>query len=152
MGLSGGAVQILGNAYHWSDFTDVSIEAQHAWLGRPNVAGTPLAPDPCFSCFEHLYPIQWLPPMQPIAGHWWLLRHQIAGDDWRTAEADAPWKRYTSLKLDIHRSYDGAQIDWWLIDPARTGAVPVILIALLLGLAVPFRPWLGALRGRSGNA
>ncbi len=147
--LTGGAVQVLGNAYHWSDFTNVSIEAQHAWLGRPNVAGTPLAPDPCFSCFEHLYPIQWLPTMQPIAGHWWLLRHQIAGDPWRVAEADAPWKRYTSLTLDIHKSYDAVEFDWWLSGPAQFGWLPVLLIAFLLALAIPVRPWIAALRSES---
>ncbi len=144
--LAGFAVQLLGNAYDWSDFTNVSIDAQHAWLGRPNVSGTPLAPKPCFSCFEHVYPIEWLPPMQPILGQWWLLEHHIAGDDWRTAEADAPWKRYTSLTLDIQRPYDAAEVDWWLAAPTRHGIWPVALIGLVLLLAVPVRPWLTALR------
>jgi hypothetical protein len=150
VGFAGVTVQVLGNAYGWSDFTNVSIEAQHAWLGRPNTGGTPLGPYPCFSCFEHLYPIQWLPPMQPILGQWWLLRHHLAGDDWRTAEADAPWKRYTSLTLDIQKSYDSAEIDWWMSGPKRYGLLPIALMAVLLVLPVRIRPWLAAL-GANGD-
>ena len=147
VGLAGVTVQVLGNAYNWSDFTSVSIEAEHAWLGHPNTAGTPLAPYPCFSCFEHLYPLQWLPPMQPIVGHWWLLRHHVVGDDWRTAEADASWKVYTSLTLDIQKSYDAAESDWWLIGSSRHGLLLILVIGFALALAVPVRPWIAALRG-----
>jgi hypothetical protein len=142
------AVQGLGNAFYWDDFINISRQGQQAWLGRPDVSGTPLAPAPCFSCFEDVYPIEWLPPMQPIAGHWWLLRHKVAGDDWRTAEGDAPWKRYTSSTQDIALSYDGTNIDWWPLGAASSGGLAAALTALLLLLAIPIRPWLTALRAR----
>lgn len=139
-------VQLLGSAFDWSDFTRISMDVQHAWLGRPDLSGTPLAPAPCFSCFEHLYPIQWLPPMQPIGGQWWLLKHKLAGDDWRTAEADGPWKSYTSVTADIQAAYDSAALDWWLAMPTSQGRWPALLLAALLALAVPIRPWLTDLR------
>jgi len=145
-GVAGLFVQLLGSSFDWSDFTKISMDAQHAWLGRPDLSGTPVAPQPCFSCFEHLYPLQWLPPMQPIRGQWWLLTHKLAGDDWRTAEADAPWKSYTSLTLDIREAYDTAALDWWLAVPTSRGRWPLLLIALLLLLAMPVRPWLTDLR------
>lgn len=148
------AVQLLGNAFYWDDFINISRQAQQAWLGRPDVRGTPLAPAPCFSCFEEVYPIEWLPPMQPIGGHWWLLRHKVAGDDWVRAEADAPWKRYTSRSLDIASSYQGADIDWWPLGTAPAGRWGVWGIVVALTLAIPARPWLRALRPnpRGGDA
>ena len=114
---------------------------------QDRIRGTVLAPYPCFSCFEEVFAVQWLPPMQPILGHWWLLRHQVAGDDWKTAEADAPWKRYTSLTIDIQQSYEHAGIDWWLLavpDGRRLAAF--LLITQMLTLATPLRPWRDALR------
>jgi len=150
VGVGGLAVQLLGTAFDWSDFTQISIDAAHAWLGRPDVSGTPIAPAPCFSCFEHLYPIQWLPPMQPIRGQWWLFKHKVAGHDWRTAEADAPWKSYTSATLDIRAPYDVAELDWWLAMPTSRGRWPLLLVAGLLILAVPVRPWITALRATEG--
>lgn len=151
VGAAGLFVQLLGTAFDWSDFTKISMDAQHAWLGRPDVSGTPLAPAPCFSCFEHLYPIQWLPPMQPIRGQWWLLTHKLAGDDWRTAGADAPWKRYTSVAPDIRDAYDAAALDWWLAMPTAHGRWPLLLMGVLLALAVPIRPWLSELRSTDGT-
>jgi len=151
LGVAGVAVQCLGNVFYWDDFINISRQAQQAWLGRPDVSGTPLAPAPCFSCFEEVYGIEWLPPLQPIAGHWWLLRHKVAGDDWKVAEADAPWKRYTSVTPDIAASYDGADIDWWPLGAGASRGPAVAAIALLLLLAIPVRPWLTALR-RSDDA
>jgi hypothetical protein len=146
LGLAGVGVQCLGNVFYWDDFINISRQAQQAWLGRPDVSGTPLAPAPCFSCFEEVYGIEWLPPMQPIAGHWWLLRHKVAGDDWKVAEADAPWKRYTSTTTNLAASYDGADIDWWPLGAGQSSGLAVAAIALLLLLAIPLRPWLTALR------
>jgi hypothetical protein len=145
--LGGAAVQGLGVAFGWDDFIFISHRAQMLWLGVPDTRGTALAPYQCFSCIEDLYPIQWLPPMQPIAGHWWLLRHKIAGSDWKAAEADAPWKRYTSLTLDIQASYDRAQIDWWVLGTSPDLRPIAFISALFLLLAIPVRPLLGALRG-----
>ena len=146
--LAGTTIQIIGNAFAWDDFVLISHQAQLQWLGVPDSRGTVLAPAPCFSCFEDLYPLQWLPPMQPIAGGWWLLRHKIARSDWKAAEADAPWKRYTSLTLDIESSYTHAQIDWWLLGTSSELRSVALVSMLFLLLAVPVRPWVGALRGR----
>jgi hypothetical protein len=141
------AVQVLGCAIRWDDYMEIARQAQQAWLGRPDRGGTPLAPYPCFSCFEEVYGAEWLPPMQPILGHLWLLRHRIAGDGWRAAEADAAWKRYTSLTLDIHRTYEQGGIDWWLMDapPGRRAATAAIM-ASLLALALPRKAWRNTLR------
>jgi hypothetical protein len=146
--LAGVAAQGLGNAFAWRDFIRISRQAQEAWLGRPATAGNVLAPYECFSCFEQMYPIQWLPPMQPMAGHWWLLRHKIRGDDWKAAAADAPWSRYTSLAIDIRSGYDGARVDWLPLEAGPRAAALAALALLLLLLAVPVRPWLAALRWR----
>jgi hypothetical protein len=143
---AGAAVQGLGNVFYWDDFINIARQTQQSWLGRPDVSGTPLAPAPCFSCFEEVYGIEWLPPLQPIAGHWWLLRHKAAGDDWKTAEADAPWKRYTSSTANIQASYEAADIDWWPLGVPASRGLAVVVIALLLFLAIPLRPWLTALR------
>lgn len=145
--VTGIAVQGLGNALGWDDFMGIARQAQQTWLGKPDKRGTVLRPDPCYSCFEEVFAIQWLPPLQPILGQWWLLRHKIAGDDWKVAEADAPWKRYTSLTLDIKGPYELAAIDWWPFAtvPGRRAAT-VALITLLLGLATPLRLWRAALR------
>jgi hypothetical protein len=149
--LGGVAIQIIGNAFAWDDFVLIAHQAQMQWLGVPDTRGTPLAPEPCFSCFEDLYPLQWLPPMQPIAGGWWLLRHKIAGSDWKAAEADAPWKRYTSLTLDIETSYVRAHIDWWLLGTSPDLRPVAIVSTLFLLLAIPLRPWMRALRGEHGD-
>jgi hypothetical protein len=144
---AGLAVQALGCLIRWDYFMSVAREAQEAWLGHPDRRGTVLAPYPCFSCFEEVYGVQWLPPMQPILGHWWLLRHHVAGDDWRAAAADAPWTRYTSLPLDIRESYGLAGFDWWLMAaPPGRRALAGLAIGLLLALATPIRPWRDALR------
>jgi hypothetical protein len=135
-------VQAVGNLMSWDSFTDVAVQAQRSWLGRPDSRGTVLAPYPCPSCFEHVYGVQWLPPMQPISGQWWLARHKLAGDDWKTAEADAPWKAYTSLPLDIKEAYESASVDIWvaLLPPGRR--LPLfLLVTLLAALAIPVRRW-----------
>lgn len=144
--LAGITVQILGNAFVWDHFFNISRRVQHAWLGTPDTTGTALAPYDCYSCFEEAFPVQWLPSMQPIAGHWWLLRHKAAGDDWRTAQADGPWRRYTSLTVDIQEAYDDASIDWWPLGVGQ-GKVPLAIVFALLALgAIPFRPWVNDLK------
>jgi hypothetical protein len=144
--LAGIGVQVLGCLVRWDDYMMVAGQAQHAWLGTPDRRGTVLDPYPCFSCFEEVYGAQWLPPMQPIAGHLWLLRHRIAGDDWKTAQADAAWRRYTSLTLDIEESYNARTVDWWLMAaPPDRRAVAALVIFGLLGAAVPYRAWRSAL-------
>ena len=143
-------VQTIGNFMTWDPFIDVARQVQRQWLGRPDTRGTVLSPYPCSSCLEEVYGIQWLPPLQPIAGQWWLARHKLAGDDWRTAEADAPWKRYTSLTLNIEQSYDSAAIDHWSAQLPPGSKLPTLaIIALLLGIATPVRKWRNALSAES---
>ena len=143
---TGMAVQALGCLIRWDDFMAVAEQAQWAWLGQPDRRGTPLAPYTCFSCFEEVYGTEWLPPMQPILGHLWLLRHRIAGDDWRVAASDAAWRRYTSLTLDIRETYDQGGIDWWLLGVPPGRRLPAaVAISSLLALAIPRRIWRNAL-------
>jgi hypothetical protein len=146
--LAGLTVQGLGMAFYWDDFIAIARRVQYAWLGHPDSSGSALAPYPCYSCFDELYGVQWLPSMQPIEGHWWLLRHKLAHDDWMTAQADAPWRRYTSLVLNIERPYDDAQIDWWPLLAPRGRRLPLVVVGgLFLALALPTRLWIYALRG-----
>jgi hypothetical protein len=133
----GVAVQILGNAFYWDDYIRLSTWAQRAWLGQPDTRGTPVAPHPCMSCFEHVYPIQWLPPMAPIRGHLWLLRNRAAGKPWQAAAADAPWGRYTSLALDIRYPYEASEIDWWPLAFRKRSGAAVATTGLLMAFAVP---------------
>jgi hypothetical protein len=149
--LAGGiAVQVLGCTIRWDDYMEIARQAQQAWLGRPDRGGTPLAPYACYSCFEEVYGIEWLPPMQPILGHLWLLRHRIAGDGWREAEADAAWKRYTSLTLDIHQTYEQGGVDWWLMNVQSGRRIPAIIIIMsLLALGIPRKVWRRTLQLRS---
>lgn len=111
----GFAVQILGNAFHWDDFARIEREARHRWLGTPRPAAQGNG-----NGFEELHGLAWLPPFSPLEGNFWLFRHALlTRHDWAAAEADAPWKRYTRLKLDIARSYAQVRIDWWPLDLRR---------------------------------
>jgi hypothetical protein len=113
---AGLSVQLLGNAFYWDHFIRISMDARTAWLGEPNRTGAiiPVRADRhCDSCFEDVHQLEWLPPFQPIRGHLWLLRATLAGDDARQAEADAPWHEYTSLAVDLSRTYPRVRIDWW---------------------------------------
>jgi hypothetical protein len=146
--LLGLLVQSLGTAFYWDDFIAIARRVQYSWLGHPDLSGSILAPYPCFSCFDELYGVQWLPSMQPIEGHWWLLRHKLAHDDWRSAQKDAPWARYTSLTFNIQEAYDRAEIDWWpLMAPRGRRLVVVLLGGLFPGLVIPWRLWRSTLRG-----
>jgi hypothetical protein len=135
-------VQILGNAFYWDHYIRIGKEAREHWLGRPNRAGA-YRPDRgghCDDCFEDMFPLNWLPAFQPIEGHYWLLRHVVADDDWRSAEEDAPWHRYTTLNLNIASSYQRARIDWWVFlwmvdypDYFWGGAILLGLLVLVFG-------------------
>ncbi len=140
----GVAIQVLGSAFYWSAFIAIARTVQRQWLGRPDTRGTVMAPYPCYSCFEEIYGVAWLPPFQPIGGHWWLLRNKIAGHDARQAEADAPWKRLTSIRLDISSDYDAAQIDWWPLALGRRGWPVALMGGALLLVAIPWRAWRAA--------
>lgn len=151
--LLGVAVQVLGSAFYWDDFIAVARAAQYSWLGHPNSRGSALAPYDCYSCMDELYSVQWLPSMQPIEGHWWLLRHKLAHDDWQAAAGDAPWARYTSLALNVEAPYDRAEIDWWpLLAPPGRRLPLALLTSICLALLLPWRRWIAALRSDDAPA
>jgi hypothetical protein len=138
-------IQVLGAAFYWDHFIRIAQEARTQWLGPVNRTGA-FPPDrggACDPCFEDLHGLNWLPAFSPLEGHAWLFRHVRAGDSWQVAEADAPWRRYTNLKLNIARSYGAVRIDWWLLDfkgPLRPGGI-VLLLLMSLGTAVSAGFW-----------
>jgi hypothetical protein len=153
--LGGGFVQYLGNAFYWDHFIRIQRDATRAWLGTPNTNGNGLAATPyaCGACFEDMHSMQWLPPFQPIVGHFWMLRH--LDDSWVVAEQDAPWHRYTSLQLNIAANWNRARFDWWFIEFRGTNPkiswvlIFLLPVLVLLGFGLFFREvWL-ATRTRS---
>jgi len=116
-------VQLLGNAFHWDHFIRIAIEARHRWLGAADKSGSVLPTEDglCGACFEDVHAATWLPPFNPVEGHLWLWRHVRAGDDFQAAQLDAPWRRYTSLTLDIEQTYSRARVDWWYLDFLKSG-------------------------------
>jgi hypothetical protein len=130
----GGFVQVLGNAFYWDHYIRLVVfQASRQWLGQPNVKGA-IAPDRggfCDGCFETMYPIEYLPPFQPIVGHWWLLKHVPFGHTWAQAERDAPWHPHTTLPLQIS-DYDRARVDWWILAHAEARAVAAAIVTVLM--------------------
>jgi hypothetical protein len=146
--------QLLGNAFYWDHFIRISQAARNQWLGNPDRRGA-YRPDKgrghCDDCFEDMNHLVWLPPFQPIQGNLWLLRHKIAGDDWKTAEKDAPWHRYTSLNPNIQDSYDRSRVDWWgllwLVDhPGHLEAGLILFVVLLIALGWSASLWVRHVR------
>jgi hypothetical protein len=137
--VTGVGVQIVGNAFYWDHFIRIAMDARVQWLGKPNRGGA-YVPERgrghCDSCFEDMHGVIWLPPFSPIKGHAWLLSSLIDGDDARAAEKTAPWHRYTSLTLDIGRTYPSARLDWWgmlwIKDHRHTRPVGIALLVLFL--------------------
>lgn len=149
-------VQLLGSAFYWDHWIRLSTAAREAWLGKPDRSGAAIAEagrGHCDSCFEDMHGHNWLPPLQPIAGHLWLLRHVPAGDAWSVAEADAPWRRYTSLSLPLESVYRRARVDWWGLILVEQRPVRVVGLALFVVLAAAaglgVRSWMGGARGGS---
>ncbi len=139
--LLGVFVQYLGNAFYWDHFIRIQAEASHAWLGRPDTKGSGML-DPstgCGACFEEMHPMQWLPPFQPIMGHYWMLRHALDDADWEEAEADAPWHRYTSNQINIASSWRRVRLDWWF--PEYRESLPKV--SWTLAIAFPLLALLG---------
>jgi hypothetical protein len=111
---AGITVQLLGGAFYWDTWIRATQEAKRAWFGQADLRGAQLpSGGGCLACFEDMYAHSYLPVFSPIEGHWWLLKHVWKGDDWKAAEKDAPWKRYTSLDLNAKDSYLRAHLDWW---------------------------------------
>jgi hypothetical protein len=87
--VAGLCVQILGNAFYWDHFLRIALDVRTKWLGQPNRSASLTADKGgfCEGCFEDVYPTVWLGPLQPILGHFWLLRHVPFEDSWQQAAA-----------------------------------------------------------------
>ncbi len=136
---AGVAVQLLGTAFYWDHYIRIAKQAREQWLGQPDRSGAIIAErgrGHCDSCFEDMHGVMWLPPFNPIKGHWWLLKSTASGDNWKAAEAAAPWHRYTALPVDIHATYARVRLDWWgllwLRDFRQYRAAGIVLLVLLL--------------------
>jgi hypothetical protein len=137
---AGIAVNVLGSALYWDHFIRIAIDAKNQWLGQPNRTGAYIPEKGrghCDSCFEDTYHLLWTPAFQPIRGHWWLVKSLARGDgDGRAAQVDAPWRRYTSLTVNLATTYPRARIDWWgllwLEDASHTRGTGIVLLVLLL--------------------
>ncbi len=148
-------VQLLGSALYWDHFIRVAIDAKNQWLGQPNRKGSYIAEKGrghCDSCFEDTYELLWTPAFQPIRGHWWLVKSIARDDTWKTAQADAPWRHYTTLELNLATSYPRARVDWWGLlwvkdaPQTRLGGI-VIFGVLAAGLALGIWLWIRLHRG-----
>jgi len=146
------AVNLLGSALYWDHFIRISIDVKNQWLGQPNRSGAYI-PDRgrghCDSCFEDTYQILWTPAFQPIKGHWWLVASIARGDapDGKQAQLDAPWRRYTSLPVNLGSTYPRARIDWWgllwIKDATQTWLTGLILLVLFIaGAAFGIARWI----------
>jgi len=155
---AGIVVQLLGSALYWDHFIRIAIETKNQWLGNPNRAGAYIPEKGrghCDSCFEDTYEILWTPAFQPIKGHWWLIKSLACGDaDGAEAQLDAPWRRYTTLPVNL-ASYPRARIDWWgllwLKDATNTWLVGLMLLVLFAGTTA-FGIWRWIRLHRSGIA
>lgn len=157
-------VQVLGSSIYWDTHIRMSMRVHAEWLGEPNRQGAAIDPagrNLCDSCFEDMHGHQWLPPMSPISGHLWLLRHLAADHSYAEASGDAPWRRYTKLELKSPKDiYDHARLDWWgyvfLKDAPGARGLGWALFALFLlmlvgGAAMWTMAYRGAKRGRSSE-
>ena len=134
---AGVIVQLLGSSLYWDHFIRIAIEAKNQWLGNPNRSGSYI-PDRgrghCDSCFEDTYEITWTPPFQQMKGNWWLIKSLARGDNANEAQRDAPWRRYTSLQLNLSTTYPRARIDWWGLLWIKDGPHTWLAGLILLGL------------------
>jgi hypothetical protein len=137
--LAGGFVQYLGNAFYWDHFIRIQREATRAWLGTPNTKTS--GPMSGATFFEDMHSMLWLPPFQPIVGHYWMLRHVPWDDNWVDAEKDAPWHRYTSLQLNIVSSWSRARFDWWFVEFRHSNPQISMILIFLLPLSASLSFW-----------
>lgn len=144
---AGLAVQLLGSALYWDHFIRIAIDTKNQWLGNPNRKGAYIdarGRGHCDSCFEDTYEVLWTPAFHPIRGHWWLVKSLARDDDQKTAQADAPWRHYTTLEVNLASSYPRARIDWWgllwLKDAPHTRPLGVTVLVVLVGL-LAFGVW-----------
>ena len=147
---AGVAVQLLGCALYWDHFIRIATDTKNQWLGQPNRRGAYIAErgrGHCDSCFEDTYDLLWTPAFQPIRGQWWLLKSLARGDDANSAQADAPWRTYTSLHVNLDADYPRARIDWWgllwISDfPATRTLGAILLLIFAAGAALGIARWI----------
>jgi hypothetical protein len=154
--VAGVGVQLVGNALYWDAFIRVSQRARLDWLGTPNRTGAAF-PDrgaACDPCIEDTYPFLYVPAFNPFELNWWLVKHVLREDPWQVAEADAPWKRYTKLTLNVAEPYRRAHLDWWY--GAFRKDLPKTTVWFLVlfsgGLVASAGLWTWRLRGRAAIA
>lgn len=150
--VAGIAVNLLGSALYWDHFIRISIDVKNQWLGQPNRSGAYIPErgrGHCDSCLEDTYQMLWLPAFQPIKGHLWLVQSIARGDapDGKAAQADAPWRRYTSLTFQLGATYPRARLDWWgllwIKDATQTWLAGLILLVLFAaGTAFGIARWI----------
>jgi hypothetical protein len=138
-------VQLLGGLMYWDHFIRLAQDVRTQWLGSPNRSGAAIRAGGahCDPCFEDYYAFNWLPPLSPIEGHYWLIRSVKRGLTWQEAEAQAPWHRYTTVKMFFPGNYGRARLDWWYLDwegPLRPAARRLLLI-MVLGTALSGFLW-----------
>jgi hypothetical protein len=152
----GFVVNVLGCALYWDHFIRIAIDVKNQWLGNPNRSGAYIPErgrGHCDSCFEDTYEILWTPAFQPIKGHAWLLAAMARGDTADEAQLTAPWRRYTSLPMQLGRTYPRARVDWWGLLWMRDGTHTwVVGLVLLVGFVagVAFGVWMWIRLHRSG--
>ena len=133
-------VQLLGGLMYWDHFIRIAQEVQKQWLGSPNRSGAAFRDrgGGCDPCFEDYYTFNWLPPLSPIEGHYWLIRSVQRELTWQEAEAQAPWHRYTTLKTVFPGNYARARLDWWYFDwdGELHPAARRLLVIKILGVAL----------------
>jgi hypothetical protein len=119
---AGVAIQLLGAAFYWDHYIRILIAVKD----QTGAAGW-------FQ--ENLSHGHYIPVFSPIRGHWWMLRHLIAGDP--DLDRDAPWKSVVPQATSLAEQWPRIRIDWWLLNwlegtnpPAVTG---IVLLALLAG-------------------
>jgi hypothetical protein len=137
-------VQTLGLAFYWDHWVRIADwDVKNQWLGQPNRAGSVLptrhaAHGPhCDACFEDMYAHQWLPPLSPLLGHYWLLTTAGRNEEWETAQASAPWRRHTSMAM--RSAYYGGpkgRIDWWPLDWGERARDVALIFALIAAAGV----------------
>jgi hypothetical protein len=149
---AGIAVNLLGSALYWDHFIRISIEVKNQWLGHPNRSGAYIPErgrGHCDSCFEDTFQLLWTPAFQPIKGHWWLVKSIARGDDsdGKEAQLDAPWRRYTTLSMNLGSTYPRARLDWWgllwIKDAPHTWVAGLlVLLVLTAGAAFGIIRWI----------
>jgi hypothetical protein len=135
---AGASVQLLGGLFFWDHWISIGVGASSTWLGTPECVG-PLPPEGgCWPEGKFLFAQHWLPALNPVAGHVWLLRHKLAGDPFEDAQDDAPWQFQGHIDAPgAKRHYEHVVFDWWPLTWTAKARVPAaVIVALLLGATV----------------